>query len=538
MLSLLSVSFFNTPTVQAQQITYHVDHEWTKIWINEDGTIDLFYDIKITVERGTITSSVYVGQPVHDFTIGEAWDERGNSLQTKDVSSGKEYRVEVYLKSPVNVGESVRFNLTTNVRGMIIEDKINPRYVGMQFTPCWWEDAKVNELRVLIVLPTGVTKGNVKCTPNWDNDAAEDNKLVLYWERFNLQPNQKFEVGVSFPQNYVTNYVRRPKGLEWFLTVFLPENWPILTFLTLFIGVFAVVIYEGRKRGYVKPLLSMETLGIRRGLTAVEASQLLGLPPTKIVTEILYSLLMKRAVWVTATTPALKLQVMEQFQDKTGTPEAPLRYYERSFLRALREDGTLSEEKLAETIMLVRDSVEGKLRGYCRQDTIEYYRSIVAKAWEQVEQAGTSELASKVYDENLLWLILDNNFQSRTQTTFRDRTFEPEPSWWWYWYTYTHYHPHPTYTPSPTTTQPTKPPTIPGAEFANNVVTAIEKTANNIVLNVEKFANSIIPSPPPSAQTSRTPAHHRSSCACACASCACVCACVSCACACASGGVR
>jgi len=44
--------------------------------------------------------------------------------------------------------------------------------------------------------------------------------------------------------------------------------------------------------------LRIETLGIRHGLTAVEALYLLDFPPTKIVTEILYSLLKKRAVWI------------------------------------------------------------------------------------------------------------------------------------------------------------------------------------------------------------------------------------------------
>ncbi len=57
--------------------------------------------------------------------------------------------------------------------------------------------------------------------------------------------------------------------------------------------------------------------------------------------------------------------------------------------------------------MSVRDTVEQKLHGYCRRDTIDYYAKIVTKAWEQVEQAGTADLASKTYDEQLLWLFLD-----------------------------------------------------------------------------------------------------------------------------------
>jgi len=534
--TILFVSFFisNTSAVEAPDIEYHLDHEWAKIWINQDGTLDLFYDIKIACDQGTIRY-VKVGQPNSDFTIGEAWDENNNQLQTEDIISGNYYAVNVTLATPITNGESIRFNLTTNVGHMIWEDEDNPGNVGMQFIPVNWT-VEVYRLNVSIVMPQGVTTNNVRNTPDWDNaynDPAEDNRLMIFWTRSNLSPNESFECGVSFPKEYIQHYEKREKGL----VLFLKSYGPIIAFFAFFFGIAGIVVYKGVKRGYATPSLRMETLGIKYGLTAVEASWLLDLPPTKIVTEILYSLLMKKAIWVTATKPSLELKVMEPFQDKAGTPETPLRYYEKSFLEAIKPDGTLSEEKLAKTIMFLRDNVEEKLRGYCRRDTIEYYRNIATKAWEQVEQAGTPELASKAYDENLLWLLLHDDFSTRTKDAFRERIFTPEAGWWWYWYGYTYYHPRPTYKPSPTTTTPSKPPTIPGAEFANNVVTSIEKTSNNIVANMEKFANSIIPRPPPSAQTSRAPVHHGSSCACACVSCACVCACVSCACACASGGV-
>jgi hypothetical protein len=259
--------------------------------------------------------------------------------------------------------------------------------------------------------------------------------------------------------------------------------------------------------------------------------------PTQIVTEILYSLLQKRAVWVESTNPALKLRIMPLFQNKTGTDENPLRYYEIDFLHALKDaEGTLDEEKLAHTVMFLRDTLEQKLRGYSRRDTADYYRKIVMKAWTQVEQAGTGELASKAYDEQLLWLMLDPNYRSRTETTFRDSAFEPSPFWFWYWYGYHHYNPHPTYIPNvDAPAQAAKPPTIPGAEFANNIATAVEKTSSNIVVSIEKFANAIIPAQTPKA--SHAPARHDADCVCACHACACACACVSCACACAGGGV-
>ena len=526
---LILATFVGTVTAQRQ---YHLDHEWAKIWINpEDGTIDLLYDISLTLTSGDNINFVYVGQPKRDFTIGAAMDQQGHTLEASDASSGSDYKVNVTLNTPLMAGQTVRFSLTTNVAGMIWEDTENLGNVGMQFIPTWWEEASILDLQVLIVLPPGVTEDTVKTSVDWDNVLAEDGRLSIYWERRNLAPGQKSTFGVSFPKEYVQAYETKSDVIDFF-----QGYWPVLLILGISIVVIGAVVINIRKRPYKKPTIGVETLGIRRGLTAVEASYLLDLKPTQIVTEILYSLLKKRAVWAEATTPSLKLRIMKPFQNKTGTPENPLRYYEIDFLNAIRENGTLDEEKLAQTIMFLRQTVEEKLRGYCRRDTIDYYRKIVVKAWEQVKQAGTPELTSKAYDEQLLWLLLDPNVQSRTQTAFRNLAFEPSPFWLWYWYSYRHYHPKPTYKPNIITpNKATKPPTIPGADFANNIATAVENTSNNIVTNIEKFANAIVPMP--ASKSSRKPAHHKSSCVCACAACACACACVSCACACAGGGV-
>ena len=512
--------------------TFHIDREWVETWINQDGSIKLFYNITITLDSGDPINFVSVGQPRGDFITGQAKDQFGNILLTSDIRSVGDYKVQVNLESSLTVGHTIWFTLNTSVPHMIWED--TPDNVGMQFTSSLY-GANVLDLRVLIVLPPSVTVNEVRTTEIlWNKTQYEDDRLAIYWEKQNLSPNdqERFKVGVSFPKQYVQYYDVQPTGLVAFFQRYATVLFAF-AFVTFMIGSVIIIF---RKKSYLLPKISMETLGIRRGLTAVEASYLLEMQPTKIVTEILYSLLQKRAIWVESTNPSLKLKIMEPFQDKHGTSETPLRYYEMDFLKALKEDGTLEEEKLAHTIMFLRDAVEQKMRGYCRRDTIDYYRKIVAKAWEQVQQAGTSELASKTYDEQLLWLLLDPDFQSRTETAFRDRAFEPSPFWLWYWYSYQHYHPSPTYKPNvKIPTQSAKPPTIPGADFANNIATAVEKTSNNIVVNLERFANAILPMP--AAKASSEPARHEANCVCACASCACVCACVSCDCACASGGV-
>ena len=529
---ILAATTLTLNSASAQTRDYSITHEWVQIWINPDGTVDLIYDMSLTLQSGPNIRYVYVGQPNGDFTIGEASDQYGRTLSSSDASSGSDYRVQVNLSTPLAAGETINFSLSTNVARMIFEDTMNPGNVGMQFVPTWWEEAVIDDLRVLIVLPEGVTQEMIKTTSVFYNSTqVVEGHVGVYWEKQNLSPNERYPVGVSFPAQYVQNYEKPPTGAIAFLQNYGP---PLFAF-GFVIVVVGFVVVVARKKAYLSPTVSMETLGVKRGLTAVEASYLLALKPTQIVTEILYSLLQKRAVWTESVNPSLKLKIMPEFKDRTGTKENPLRYYEIDFLNAVKPDGALDEEKLAHTVMYLRDTTEQKLRGYSRNDTIDYYRKIVAQAWSQVEQAGTVELASKAYDEQLLWLLLDPNNRTRTETAFRNRAFEPSPLWFWYWYGYTHYNPNPSYRPNINApTQSGKPPAIPGADFANNIATAMEKTSSNFVLSIEKFANAILPAAP---KASHEPVHKRADCVCACAACACACACVSCACACAGGGV-
>jgi hypothetical protein len=535
LLAILSIAIAASVivNVDAQSLVYSVKHEWAQIFINQDGTIDLIYNITVSVTSGTM-HGFYVGQPKSDFsfTPGQAaTDQNGNSLVVTDATSGSDYRVDVTLNQPLTSGQSTWFTVTTNVAGMISNDTQNPGNLGMQFIPQWISDVPINDVHVQIVMPPNVEVNDVKTNQNfYQSTSIVEGKLAIYWEKTSLQPNERWVLGVSFPAKFLPDYKPSTGG-------FAIDSFNIIIGV---IGLFVVIVIIGavfvslRKNSYTQPKVSMETLGIKRGLTAVEASYLLELKPPQIVTEILYSLLQKRAVWAEETKPALKLKVLPPYQNKIGSAENPLRYYEIDFLQALKTNGTLDEEKLAHAIMVLRDTTEEKMQGFSRKDTVDYYRRIVAQAWTQVEQAGTTDLASNAYNEQLLWLMLDPNQRTRTETAFRERIFQPNPLWFWWWYGYTTYHPNPVVRPNITApTQTATLPAIPGADFANNIATAVENTSNSIVVNFEKFANSIVPPPP---KASHEPAPHKAGCVCACAACACACACVSCACACAGGG--
>ena len=67
----LTIALAASSAVHAQNIVYSVDHQWAQIFINQDGTIDLTYNITLTTNSGVI-HGFYVGQPKSDFTIGQA----------------------------------------------------------------------------------------------------------------------------------------------------------------------------------------------------------------------------------------------------------------------------------------------------------------------------------------------------------------------------------------------------------------------------------------------------------------------------------
>jgi len=531
-LLLASCISYRINSAQSQSIAYHIEHQHAKLWINDDGSIDLLYYIKIAVDSGRISSDVFVGMPNEDFTLGEAFQEDGTRLViAKYFEEGP--AVDVKLRNPINAGSSLGFNLTVNVGKMVYLDETNPGNVGLQFIPTWW-DGVVKDLIVLVVLPEGATSENVKNQPDYDNlqKDPETGRMMLFWERINLAPNQKFIVGVSFPKELVKQFQVKRTGIEAFIYDFLLPILPIIVLFAVLIIGFILVIRRIRKMDYVKPSLKIESLGVRRGLTAVEAGWLLGLGPVKIVVSILYSLLHKRAIWVTESEPKIKIDVMPDFKHPGGE-RTSLRYYEIMFLDAIKEDNTLDEKKVADAVIAVRDTVEQKMKGYNRDETIAYYRDIVDKAWKQVSDSGTPELASQAFDENLLWLYMDEKFNDRIKENLSERVLIPDPVWWWYWWWA-----RPGRTP-PTMKTPvgeaSKPSPLPGAEVADKIVTSIEKSANGIVSNLEKFADSIAPA---QTSTKRAPVRRGSGGFCACASCACACACVSCACACAGGRVR
>ncbi|MFB0569664.1 MAG: hypothetical protein ACETV0_08650 [Nitrososphaeria archaeon] len=517
-------------SVGAQAKIYHVERQWSKVFINYDRSISILYNITFVndpTSSGSL-SWITLGMPKRPFQVVYVVDASGQHLNWQDASSGDWSGIRIGdLNIPV--GGALVFFVNATVPDMVFDDATNPGNVGMQFTPAWW-DCSVRELRLAVVLPDGVGREEIRVTPNWDNLLQENGRYLVYWERHDLSPNEKVTFGASFPAEYVS------QGTVTTVTTQTSTPTPgpalgalgvIFFIFVLVAGAIGVVVSRARKQTYVRPSIGIEGLGPRRGLTAVEAAYLLTSSPTRILTMILFSAMRKGAAEVVTVKPRLRLRVSDGVEN--------LRYYERSFLDAVTPGkeggGYLDEDQLLKMFKILRDGVEQKLAGYCRQDTVLHYQEIVNRAWEQVTQAQTPQVKLGAASDSLEWLMTDPNFDKRIDRVLTgDEVVVPLPGWWWWWLYTRQYSPVPT--PSQATT-PAKAPSL--TEYANAIVTGIENTSNSIVANTEKFADTVAqalaPAPPPS-----KPVVQHSSCVCACVSCACVCACVSCACACAGGG--
>jgi hypothetical protein len=514
---------------RAQAITYTVNKEWVQITINKDRSIYLLYNITMTYTSGSPQGIVTVGMPKGGFQITSVQDLSGNILGYRDASSGDFYGIDVTLNSPVRLNQPNTIIVYASVPEMLYADDMNPGYWGMQFYPTTFTDAEgfMDSLRVAIVLPSGVTSTNydnneIKYFDNvsFDNVYSQDGNLVVYWEKTNWPARSEFLVGVSFPERYIT--LPGPDILTYVV---------IGAAVLIAVGVVLIIVSNLKKFDYIKPRIAVEALGAARNLTSAEAAVVLNLKPVRVLSMVLFGLLYKRVVMVTETDPLIKIQKREKAED-----EAPphLWYYEIDYLEAMQPDGTLDEMKLAQTYLGLRDTVDQKMRGYSRNDTANYYQSVVNKAWDQVTQAGTPELKGDAIDQNIEWLLADDRFDEKFRNAIPPNIIiVPSPGWWWYWHG-----PHLPSGPAPVPAKiPSQPTSIPGQDFANNIVKGLQTSANNMVKNVQAFTNRVVPASTP-APTTQPSVRSGSSCVCACAHCACACACVSCACACAHGGAR
>ncbi|MGB9723723.1 MAG: hypothetical protein ACP5OO_01350 [Chloroflexia bacterium] len=519
-------------TVRAQTYSFTLDREEVDVWINRDGTVRLAYAFTFTCDLGADPIDVVdVGLPNEIRLDNVQAEANGEALSWIEPSPYVQPGVAVYLG-----GQAIRPGRSGTVRvwiegvgKMLYEDGRDPNYASIEFSPTWFDGSLVHgstELTVRFHLPPGVQPEEPRwhASPSgWPQEQPEayieEGRIVYRWTNPDARPDRQYIFGASFPRSYVdASAVQKApspvlKALEA-VGRFLLNPVVIIGALVVALIVVGHRAQARRRLAYLPPEMKVEGVGIKRGLTAVEAAIVLETPLNKVLTMILFGLLKKGALTVLQGDP-LRLQKNEP------RPEG-LYPYEQDFLAAVDDQGALQEKKLQEMMIALVKEVNNKMKGFSRKETAAYYRDIIRRAWEQVEGAQTPEVRSRLFDEGLEWTLLDDDFERRTERTFREGPVYV-PTWWG------HYRPW----ALPAGGAPTAGPvTLPGADFAAKVVRGVSDTAGRIVRSVTGFTGGVTQAtnPPPRPSYSGS---SRSGGGCACA---CACACAGCACACAGGG--
>jgi hypothetical protein len=546
---LLLLVLFTASSAQAQTYLFRESDLHVNLFINQDGTASIDYVFTFVNDpSASAIDYVDVGMPVNSYSLNDVTaDVNGSPVSVSSDyqgSGGIGFSVALGGRAIPPGGSGSVHVLVPNVGPWLRFDDSDKSYTSFVFSTTYFGSKYVEGATNAVVsihLPPGVQPGEGRWHaapsgfPAQPQTTLDDQGRVTYtWANPQASGSEAYQFGASFPAKYVpASAISRPSLWE----VLGISQSTAFTFLCCG-GIFALIIggswwanssAKKRKLQYLPPKISIEGMGIKRGLTAVEAAILMEETLDKVMTMILFGVLKKNAATVVSKDP-LKLEVVKPAPDG-------LNPYEADFLTAFDNTSAADRRKLLQTMTInLVNSVSNKMKGFSRKETIAYYKDINERAWKQVEAAQTPEVKSETYDKYLEWTMLDKDYEGRTRDVFHSGpVFVPI---WWGRYDPTFSHAGGSARPvsAPSTSGSggggLSMPTVPGSAFAASIAGSVQHFAGGVIGNVTDFTNTITnkTNPLPVVTSSGSSwsggggGGHSCACACACAGCACACA--------------
>ena len=517
--------------------------ETVHVFLNEDGTIKLEYVFVFKNDSGGhVIDFVDVGMPNDNFDMSSITAD----VNGKPVTISSDYQGEGGSGFSVDMGtyaiqpgQSGQVHVVVGkIEKMFYPDTSDTNYASSEFSPTWFGSQYVHgstDLTVVLHLPPGVKPNEPRyhIPSSWVGEDApvtgidKQGRVTYAWNSPNADGSTQYTFGASFPASYIpAAVIIRPSLFDQLGITFdnIVTGLVCCGFAFFVIGVptLSVIGAQRRKLQYLPPKIAIEGHGIKRGLTAVEAGILMQEPLDKVMTMILFGAIKKNAAEVVTRDPlALKVE---------ATLPEDMRDYEIDFVKSFQaKDKAAQRKELQDMTVKLIKSVGDKMKGFSRRETVDYYKSIMERAWQQVETADTPDVKSKMFDDSLEWTMLDKNFDDRTRRTFTGPVYAPM---WWGRYDPTWSHTGGgVSTPGIPSVSGGRSGGLPGSAFAASVVTGMQHMSSSVIGNVNSFTNGVtsVTNPPPPPSRSSGGGHSGGGCACACA-------CAGCACACAGGG--
>jgi hypothetical protein len=541
----------------AASYSFSLPKEDVQAYWNADGTLAIDYTFVFQNDpSGDPIDYVDVGIPNSNYDISSITaDVDGWPITDIQPSQYVSIGVALGLGSraiPSGAGGTVHAHIG-RVSAVLHPDSSDSKYASAVFSPTWFDSSLVHGLTDLTVtfhLPPGVGPNDPRWHSNPTNwpgpgdptPGLDSQQLVTYtWESASANAYTQYTFGASFPASVVpASAIVTQTIFDQLSSVLAPiigAAAPCLCVIGFFLfivllGVLGAWQQNQRKKDYLPPTIAIEGHGIKRGLTAVEAALLAEQPLDRVMTMVLFGLVKKNAATVTSSDP-LQLKISDPLP-------AGLYPYETDFLAAFKpsavgvpfaNESAIRRKGLQDMTVNMLKSLQEKMKGFSRKETLDYYKTIIDNAWQQVTVAGTPEVKAQALDDSLEWTMADRDFENRSQTVWGGGpVFVPI---WWGRYS-------PGFGGGAAARMPSlgtgggaiSLPHLPGADFAGSIVGGVNSFSKNVIGDLTGFTSNVTSKTNPvPVVTSTGGGWHGGG-----GGCACACACAGCACACAGGG--
>ena len=522
-LLVIVLLFVFCPVFASADYSFRVDKNIVDVTPQKDGSALIDYRITFFCNSGGKPIDIVdIGLPNKSYNPSDfsAWlngTKQSNIRQSEYISTG----IEIPLSRNIGPGKQGTLRVKGKVDSMVWQDSKDDNYASVEFAPTYFDSGLTTGTTALTIrlhFPNGVTANETKYHKIKPSEmGAKGGHMVFTWFYPETSPSGTKKVGIGFPKSYVDTVY----SVTWgdrilgcfgalsgcFFTILIPWVFPFGLFATIF--VFSWRRKKRRMLKYLPPELSVEGVGIKRGLTAPEAALIQEMTLDRVLTMMLFGLLKKGAVQVRGQKP-LKLKIM-------GIAEGvKLRKYEKDFMACIKKDSGFSKKRASAFIIKFIKDTNKKLKGFSRKETVAYYKQIADKAWQMVEEAKTPEKVGEAFEQKSQWLLFEKELDERMKRAPHQQSV-PLPHWW-------------TFDSLGQSLPSGGGATMSLPDLANSMTNSISGFADGLVTNISDFTSSITgkTNPPPISKSYSGGGGG--------GGCACACACAGCACACAGGG--
>ena len=490
-MSVAALVVLGNTAATAQDYRFQVPEAVLHVYVLPDASARLEYEITFFCQAGAhVIDIVDVGLPHRGYQIGNmSASINGQRLSDIRKSAFVDVGVEVHLGgSAIRPGQQGKFQFTCTMPDLVYQDTTRKDFASLRITPTWYGSELVvgaTNLSIFVYVPQGIEADEVvyQLGRNFDAKGTKDGQTFVGWSFPTTRFTAEHFVGLSFPKRSMTRVVHVSTfGLlvKWFeeskkaqlisgsclavglavlffrfsggtgCTVFVillvglivlftssPKGhlltWPVM------LGLIAWNEWHlsyGRKRHkYLPAIVSVEGGGIKRGLTAPEAAVLLELPLGKVLSLVIFGLLKKGIVrqveaegFIVETVP--EFCCPRKRRNRVASEKGTVVHgYEHAFIDLLMKNTKPARDLgFTRPMRELIETTAKRLAGFDADETRDYYRRIVARAWTEAESIGEIRQREKAVDQWFDWMVLDENWTGRFDR-WEGRGWHYRPSW-------------------------------------------------------------------------------------------------------------